>query len=261
MKKVFSAAIFSLAIASVALGDTPAAQSEPERVRLQPREKTGFEAWSLIGFWKPGSIPDCTSEPCKRTNLGTLGGSQWFWIRSSEFEDFEQGELMERTPSGEAQTVWGVEVDASLAVVTDAEVLRRNDRTFLHVQVFYDGTGSFRDDFLFEWTEGYWQEVDTRAWRKDLKLPPCYGLWKGPFIDFDTFKLEMGVWIAGDGNCCPTGGTLKVEFDVRDNALVIAKFEHLRTEEDGNPWEAWRKNDESRCGPKPKGAPARPSDP
>jgi len=62
----------------------------------------------------------------------------------------------------------------------------------------------------------------------------------------------MPVWIDGDGNCCPTGGSLKVRFRIQKDALSVLEWRHARSEGDGSPWDPGRGIDTSKCGSRPK---------
>ena len=128
----------------------------------------------------------------------------------------------------------------------DAVVLHEPGGDLLHVQVRYSGSGALRDDVLLAWRADHWQEIDTLSWIKSIRLPPCYGLWKGPFLDLAALKLEMDVWIDGDGNCCPTGGRLLATFAVEKDALAVVEWRHVPG--DGSPSDPGRGIDPARCG-------------
>jgi hypothetical protein len=98
---------------------------------------------------------------------------------------------------------------------------------------------------LFQWRGSHWQEIDTWSWIEKIDLPPCYGIWKGPFIDFGDLSLESGVWIYGDGNCCPSGGELTVSFEIVGNKLAVADWNHEMGE--GSLSDPWRNLDQAKC--------------
>jgi hypothetical protein len=250
-----------LALFSGVAGAAPPAGRVKDLGRFprDPRENPG--AWILEPALLPALPGDasCAAAPdhrpsCKLTELATLGGSQWFWFRQDRVIDdglrTSEGSLIEVTPDRRIQAVWGIQLAGEY--VSDAVLLHKPGAVLLHVPVRYSGTGAYRDDFLFRWKGTYWQEVDTASWKKAITLPPCYGLWKGPFLEFETLTLDMPVWIDGDGNCCPTGGTLKVKFALEGDVLEVTEWHHVRSENDGNPSDSWRRIDAAKCGAKPK---------
>jgi hypothetical protein len=90
---------------------------------------------------------------------------------------------------------------------------------FLVVPGRYTGTGSFVEDYLFiAGPEGDWTRVEAapfnpetgRGWLEGLKahLPAGHGLWKGIRVDYATLTGTSPVWRDGDGNCCPSGGSI-----------------------------------------------------
>jgi hypothetical protein len=59
----------------------------------------------------------------------------------------------------------------------------------------------------------------------------------------------MPVWIDGDGNCCPTGGTLKVKFALGD-VLQVTEW-HQSDRRTMGIVGLWRRIDAAKCA-KPK---------
>ncbi len=250
MKRMLAAGLVLLAVQL---------QAGTERVRHRDRFRES-DAVQTLGPAALGSLPgrDCRERPagepqCKLTELATLGGSRWYWLREDDRVDgvpTSVGRLLEVGSDSSVAAVWGVAAEG--AHVWDGVLLRKPEGVFLHVPVRYPGTGALRDDLLFRWTGSFWQEVDTLSWVRSIRLPPCYGLWKGPFLDFETLSLEMDVWIDGDGNCCPSGGSLRVRFSIRDDVLAVEEWRHVRSEGDGSPWDPERGIDTARCGPRPQ---------
>lgn len=235
-------------------------QAGDERVRHRGRFRDndgarilGAEVLESLPGGACGNGSDSQRPKCKLTDLGSLGASRWLWFREDGVADApqgSQGRLIEIGRDQRVEVVWGLAVEA--ASVWDAVVLRKPAGVFLHIPVRYSGTGALRDDFLFHWKDDHWQEVDTLSWIKEINLPACYGLWKGPFVDFESLSLDMPVWIDGDANCCPTGGTLRVQFAIQGDALKVVEWRHVRSEGDGSPWDQGRRIDTSKCGPRPE---------
>ena len=183
---------------------------------------------------------------CGISEIGEFGEVTWFWFYENELGEGlkeSRGDLIARFPDGELKRVWGIR--SVTARTRDASVFRHGDATFVHLQLRYPGTGSHREDVLFQWRDDHWQEMDTLSWRKEITLPPCYGMWKGPFIDFHEMTLESDVWIEGDGNCCPSGGKLTASFAIVGNRLSVADWSHDIGE--GSLSDPWRQLDRNKC--------------
>jgi hypothetical protein len=179
---------------------------------------------------------------CGLTQLGTFGEVLWFWYYENQLgEELREskGDLIAQFPDGRLERVWGIR--SVTARMQDAIVFQKGVATFLHVQLAYPGTGSNREDVVFQWRSSHWQEMDTWSWRKQIVLPPCYGMWKGPFIDFEAMSLESKVWIDGDGNCCPSGGTVTVSFEFFGEELRVVKWNHDMSLSTGSPQDPWRR--------------------
>lgn len=238
-----------LLVASGAIASLEAAEN---RVRHLGR----FEVaeWSNAGEWLlrptpldalPGAA--CSGQlkseaGCGLSPLGVFGGSKWYWYFEncpSERDDCEPltpsyGYLVEVGPNGRPQLMWGY--GTVTAFVWDAVVMQKPEGTFLHIPVRYPGTGAFRGDFLFQWKEDHWKEIDVRSWASQIQLPPCYGIWKGPFLDFETLTYDTPVWIAGDGNCCPSGGEVHAQLEIVDDALRVTRWVHDKAGSVDDPW-------------------------
>jgi len=101
-----------------------------------------------------------------------------------------------------------------------------NEAGLLHIPGYGGGTGAHNVDRLYE-LDGTWRRVDLDAWRSaiDPLLPPGLEIWKGVDYDFENpwsgLVARTPLWRADDGNCCPSGGSAVIGFDIVDRALVI----------------------------------------
>jgi hypothetical protein len=234
-----------------------------ERVRDRGRFEVEAKCDEGPCILKPetlAALPTCSARaaspyeptPCQLVEIGALGGSQWFWYQENSIVNHQprvMGQLIEVKGQRDILMVWGLAGEEGI-FIEKAAVLRKPQGTFFHICVGYTGTGAMREDVLLQWKGAYWQEIDTTSWSKVITLPPCYGLWKGPFLDFESLSLDMSVWINGDGNCCPTGGRLKVKFKIEGDVLKVAEWRHVRSKDDGTPWDSGRRIDVSKCGPR-----------
>lgn len=86
------------------------------------------------------------------------------------------------------------------------------------------------DEYLL-WQAGTWVELDVHSWVYGVRnlMPDGYRL-KG-IIDLapslETLEyVSTSVLRDGDGDCCPTGGTVSIRFYWDDLTLRVASFEH-----------------------------------
>jgi len=193
--------------------------------------------------------PDMASEPtCGLVELGQMDGADWFWFFHERVGVAAFGELIEQRDDGLLQRVWGLSTMSAFPMT--AKRLELDAGTFLHIPVRYQGSGALREDRLFHWRQDHWQEIDTRQWMDAIELPPCYGIWKGPRIDFEKLSFVSGVWIEGDGNCCPSGGEIRIRLAIEGERLTITHQEHDLSEATGKVSDPHRRLGES-CRPEP----------
>lgn len=94
-----------------------------------------------------------------------------------------------------------------------------------------EGTGNFyyEDDFVFDQQSetGVNLHVDA-AVGEELKqvLPPGTEVRKGGGFHIETLRFQQGVWKRSDPNCCPSAGSVAIQFAIRDNALAVTKAEY-----------------------------------
>lgn len=89
------------------------------------------------------------------------------------------------------------------------------------------GSGSGNADVLFRWTPHASPElvqIDTWSWRDSLdeKLPEGLEIWQGVRFDWPNMMAFTPLWQDGDGNCCGTGGTAILSFDIEGDKLVLS---------------------------------------
>jgi len=102
---------------------------------------------------------------------------------------------------------------------------------------FMQGTGNYNADALFRWTNGPHPlvPIQTGSWIGAAPAPLPANLWinKGLAFSYNPsglLKADTSLWRAEDGNCCPSGGSASLFFDVRDDALVLTYAIYLPPE-------------------------------
>lgn len=89
------------------------------------------------------------------------------------------------------------------------------------IRIDVPGTGSFNNDVVLQWTNRRWSQIDPNKWVSELTLPPCYEIWKGRRADLKAMRGQSSVWVAGDANCCPSGGDVTAALEIRDRAIRV----------------------------------------
>jgi hypothetical protein len=93
----------------------------------------------------------------------------------------------------------------------------------LALPIAVDGTGNYNQSEYYVREAGAWQRIESESWLVDLRarLPAGLEIWKGVWPDIRTLRAEAGLHKAGDGNCCPTGGTAHIQLAIRDRRFVL----------------------------------------
>ena len=108
------------------------------------------------------------------------------------------------------------------------EVINTDRGTVLHVNRFDNGAGMtlwFNHEYwLWQW--GDWQRLDVTSWYKEVNsfVPSGYRVHGVSETHFDLPGMKNISPVAkhGDGNCCPTGGTVTIQFRWEDLSLAIS---------------------------------------
>jgi hypothetical protein len=86
-----------------------------------------------------------------------------------------------------------------------------------------------------QYYEDYWWfdadhpvRIDTAPVNEALKsiLPDGFGVWKGGGLDMKALRFRNTVWKPDDANCCPSGGTVEIQFRL-DRGRVIVTGKHF----------------------------------
>ncbi len=87
------------------------------------------------------------------------------------------------------------------------------------------GTGNYSYEDYFWFSPGGAARINVEEIGAAVQalLPKGYGVWKGGGLDMQAMKYRWGVWKEGDANCCPSGGTVEVEFRLEENRIVVTK--------------------------------------
>ena len=93
-----------------------------------------------------------------------------------------------------------------------------------------DSKAQFWNHRSWLWRSGAWTELDIHRWYREFQMPTGYGL-KGVSGDLasalSTQTLNVSVFRDGDGDCCPTGGFVRIQFELDNLALRVVGYEHF----------------------------------
>jgi uncharacterized protein len=108
------------------------------------------------------------------------------------------------------------------------EVVRSAAGTLLWIPGHMEGTGNFNTGRLYIWSDGVWQDVDTKSWQGDMARRFPHGLYaaKGIYPDYRTMTGATPLWRPEDANCCAKGGRATFRLGLKDRRLGL---DDLRT--------------------------------
>jgi len=102
---------------------------------------------------------------------------------------------------------------------------------YLQIRGYAKGTGGGRPDLLFARDGNRWTQIEIDTWRDGLPdfLPEGLEIWQGANYNFDDprdgLSATSPLWREDDGNCCPSGGDVRLVFERNGTALVISEAE------------------------------------
>ncbi len=95
-----------------------------------------------------------------------------------------------------------------------------------------DGTGNFHYEDYFSFDQRKKIPVNLQPDRsieaatKKL-LPAGYGVWKGGGFDLATMTYKHAVWKEEDSDCCPSGGNIELQLQIKGDRIVVNKASYL----------------------------------
>lgn len=100
---------------------------------------------------------------------------------------------------------------------------------YIAVPGIHAGSGSGNADVLFRWDfpdSRRLTQIDIWSWRGDLaqRLPEGLEVVQGVRYDWPNMMAVTPLWQEGDGNCCGTGGTAILSFEIEGDRLVLSSI-------------------------------------
>ena len=203
----------------------------PRDAMAAPISLDGFDQ-TCIG----AILDDCTVQSAGYLNTSEGRPSIAFQIQAgSTTDDGTIGSVLLFEPTSDG---WTQLIEAHQAYSYDIPAITNSG--LLYIGGYTSGTGSFNADLLFNSTnEGTtWQQVDIDSWQNTIteKLPAGLAIWKGVQYDFDDWQNGMvantSLWRDDDANCCATGGSATIVFDIVDQVLTVTNVIYTAPDKD-----------------------------
>jgi uncharacterized protein len=158
------------------------------------------------------TAPRPDSGTCKVEASGRLGGTPLAWQRRA-YGDGDTttaaGVVVYVVQGATARPiVWHDEDDAGF---DDPALIASPAGTLLDLRGYLHGTGNLSAEAVLVEEGGTWRQLDTGAIDSGLvaHVPHGRAIWKGVYPDWRHMTVDSPLWKETDGNCCPTGGTVR----------------------------------------------------
>ena len=140
--------------------------------------------------------------------------------------DIDWKSILVEASSGEFREIYHLQ--PTQARIESAFLFNAGDDELLGTRDSIPGTGD-------QYYEDYWWfnadgpvRIDTAPVDQALKsiLPDGFAVLKGSGLDMKALRFRNTVWQPGDANCCPSGGTVEIQFRL-DRGRVIVTDKHF----------------------------------
>ena len=122
--------------------------------------------------------------------------------------------------------------DIGMHVYERPEIVQNSVGALLYLPIAVDGTGHFNDSEYYVNQSGRWEPIESKAWLSDArKREPAFRPIKGVWPNVHTMRAESAIYRLGDANCCPTGGTVRVQLAIESRRFVLKSLVVDRTPE------------------------------
>jgi hypothetical protein len=131
--------------------------------------------------------------------------------------------VLASTPSEADEWQPVVAVFSDTAYFTAPRLIERPDGRLLLIAGTGGGTAQNNASALYRFERGTLQEIDDRTWLDSLhaKLPRGLNADHDIFPDYAKMVAETELSRPGDSNCCPTGGRVRLDLAIENDAIVL----------------------------------------
>ena len=114
-------------------------------------------------------------------------------------------------------------LDAANTQYDDPLVVISGDERVMSVPVHASADSVSTQYYL--WRADRWVHMDGQAWQHDLsaKLPSGTSVRQAVWPDLETMSAHANLYLAGDADCCPTGGIANIDLDVQREQFAVKK--------------------------------------
>lgn len=202
---------------------------------------------------KLGPDKDLDARECRVTDFGAIGsvqGKTYYYALYCLVPHFAPGEercvsptlsvayqqgglalFVQEGSSGSAQLMLErANSEFGMFLYERPRIVRNSTGTMLYVPIELAGAGhgNMSEYFVLDQQRG-WRQLDAQSWLKDLasRLPPGREIWKGVWPDLETMEATAGLYRPGDGNCCPSGGSARIELGIDGDRFVVKRLQLL----------------------------------
>ncbi len=115
------------------------------------------------------------------------------------------------------------ESEVSLNWYDKPEFVVNSFGTFLYLPIRLDGTGAGNLSEYYLWTEPSkeWQKLDSDSWIRDIKIPAGVSRVQSIWPNLKSMTAEAYFYRSDDANCCPTGGTARIQLTIENGRFAI----------------------------------------
>ena len=99
-----------------------------------------------------------------------------------------------------------------------------DDGVLFHIPGRVGGKGN-ADILLFR-TKEKWTEIDMDRWfdQVNAMLPKGFQIQAAVDFNFREMHASSPVWREGDGECCANGGSVQIDYSIKDGVLIVARL-------------------------------------
>ncbi|MGA2978167.1 MAG: hypothetical protein ABSD76_01125 [Terriglobales bacterium] len=131
--------------------------------------------------------------------------------------------LVERK-DGEFCEIFQQQFDAVNVIVEPPYFVNVNSETTLATSDRVTGTGAFLIEEYWTFDKDGPIPLDASAKINEITqrlLPPGRTIMNGSAFNIETLRYSTPVWQAGDAHCCPSGGSVRIQFALKDHRLTV----------------------------------------
>lgn len=154
-----------------------------------------------------------------------LGPWYDYLVFNVENVDARHRSIVLRDRSGNHRILYTQAMHTSMNMAERPYILEVAGHQVLAYRAHPGGTGNFYVEyyFLFDPKTRLPKPLDLQPIEAKLAeiLPAGHAVWKGGGFDIASLTYTHFVWQEGDGNCCPSGGSVSMKLAIRDLALVV----------------------------------------